>query len=683
MKHFIISVFVCMFVGIIDAQTNNSNLALHLDGKDNNVRTGIGFIYRPWTLEAWIKGDDTTWKSREVIFGGGEYSKTNRADYLPLVIENGRLHSTWGGLWSENVLDNMWHHVALSCDGFVTRLYLDGEVIDSRLISFSILPGTIGVNENDSTIFGGLIDEVRVWNECVSTNILKDWMSKPLSPAHPNFTSLVAYYNFDDGFADDVSVNWVGIGDQAFHLRNGRIKYQENTPLAYTIINDNTKFIKPVGKQEVFNSVVIESEWDANRGIYDDQILKLRIAITGNSDPLSLTELRLDLSEVTDLSDISYIHVYYTGKHPHSSVKKELFGKGVKPEKNMVLSVKIDGDNNEAAVLTPGINYFLVTADISEKAKVGNTIKISVPSFSLNNKSYIPQTYESAILKKIDYNSQTDRNIVKVLQWNIWHGGNHLGTDGPTRIIELIKKSDADIITMQEGYGTQHRIHDSLRYYMQTPSPNDNLVLFSRYPIETLPTYRKFNSNPNIVTLPNKQRLLVNACWLRFANDPEYTCDYPCVGHNVDTWIVQDSLRGLVDAKYILENDTKPYLKDPNMPVIIGGDFNSCSHLDWTQRAASLHFGYGPVEFPISKYMFREGYKDSFREMNPNEVTRPEGTFAVIYGQLRVSRIDFLYYKGDNIRAISSKIVKTAPEIDDVWASDHAAVLTTFKLHAD
>ena len=72
--------------------------------------------------------------------------------------------------------------------------------------------------------------------------------------------------------------------------------------------------------------------------------------------------------------------------------------------------------------------------------------------------------------------------------------------------------------------------------------------------------------------------------------------------------------------------------------------------------------------------------KDSFREINPDEVARPEGTFAVIYGQLQVSRIDFLYYKGKNIKAVSSKIVKTAPEIDDVWASDHAAVLTVFEI---
>ena len=117
-----------------------------------------------------------------------------------------------------------------------------------------------------------------------------------------------------------------------------------------------------------------------------------------------------------------------------------------------------------------------------------------------------------------------------------------------------------------------------------------------------------------------------------------------------------------------------------NREVIIDGDFNSYSHLDWTKAAAPLHCGYGPVAFSTSRYLLNEGYKDSSLEMNPNGVERPEGTWAVIYGQLQNCRIDFLYYKGNNIKTVSSKIVKTAPEIDDAWASDHVAVLTTFEL---
>ncbi|WP_455639909.1 BNR-repeat neuraminidase N-terminal domain-containing protein [Parabacteroides sp.] len=674
MKYILSILICCSSFFIASSQADNTNLALHLDGQDNNVKTGIGILKGSWTLETWIKGDDNSWKDLEVIFGGGEYSQINIVDYLPLVIEKGKLHNTWADLWSKDILDDQWHHVALSCDGFVTRLFLDGEVVDSKTTAVSVLPGAIGVNEGEPTTFGGLMDEVRIWGTALSTETLNEWKGKPLDPTHPQFKSLIAYYNFDDGI-EDISTNWAGKGNLSFHLRNGRNKYKGTAPMAYTVINDNPNFIKPIKQQELFNAIVIDSEWDVDQGSPDDQILKLRIAVTGELAPLSLTELSLDLSEVTALSDISNLHIYYTGKTARSGIKTELFGQGKKPQKNLVFK-----DEQGAITLTPGINYILVTADIADKAKVGNKIKISIPSFKLGNNQYTPENSEGIIDKLITESSKNNPNIVKVLQWNIWHGGIHVGNDGLSRIIDLIKASKADIITMQEGYGGQQRIKESLGYHMQTHTLNDNLVLFSRYPItQVIPTKRTFFSNPVKLMLPGNRPLLVNACWLRYAYRPEYSWNYPNMGHNTSAWVAEDAMLGLTDAKDIVENDTKPYLDD-NTPSIIGGDFNSCSHLDWTAAAAPLHYGYGPVPFPISHYMLDEGYKDSFREINPDEVARPEGTFAVIYGHLQVCRIDFLYYKGKNIKAVSSKIVKTAPEIDDVWASDHAAVMTIFEI---
>ena len=113
--------------------------------------------------------------------------------------------------------------------------------------------------------------------------------------------------------------------------------------------------------------------------------------------------------------------------------------------------------------------------------------------------------------------------------------------------------------------------------------------------------------------------------------------------------------------------------------MIVGGDFNTFSHQDWTKEAAGIHFGYGPVDFPTSHTMMDYGFTDSYREKNPNEVTHPGGTWAVSMGFLN-SRIDFIYYKGDHITTQASKIIRNPKEIDDVWPGDHAAVLSTFRL---
>lgn len=659
----------------IVAQPAGMNRALHLDGNDNNVRTGMGIIKAPWTLEAWIKGNDVSWKQQEVIFGGGEYSTLSTTDDQPLVIRNGRLHNAKAGLWSPQVLDDQWHHVAISCDGSVTRLYLDGVVTASKQVAFSVLPGALGIQEDSSTVFGGLMDEVRIWHTALAAPLIRNWMGRPLNPRHPGFKSLAGYYTFDDGI-DDAAVNWVGKGDQAYHLRNGRVRYKGNARLAYTVENDNPKFVPSSGSQALFNAVVVNSEWDADQGTPDDPVLKLRIAVTGTSQPLWLRELALDLSGVTALSDITRVHVYYTGKTARSKSRKELFGSGSIPGRKMILS-----NPGKPLMLSPGINYFLVTADIAEKAVPGNKISITVPAFATNKQHHKPETGPVRIDKSITVNSGNHPDIVRVLQWNIWHGGVHLGDNGLNQVIDLIKATNADVVTMQEAYGSQQRIGDALGYHLRTASARDNLALFSRYPVTPISTgYHAFNSNPVKIVLPGGRPLILNACWLRYAYRPEYTSTYQEPGQDVGRWIAEDSALGLADIRGIIEKDTKPYEEDGAIPVIMGGDFNSCSHYDWTKAAAPLHFSYGPVAFPISRYMLAEGYKDSFRELNPDEVLRPEGTWAVIYGHLQHCRIDFLYYKGPGIKAVASKIIKTAPEIDDVWASDHAAVLTTFKL---
>lgn len=264
------------------------------------------------------------------------------------------------------------------------------------------------------------------------------------------------------------------------------------------------------------------------------------------------------------------------------------------------------------------------------------------------------------------------------MQWNIWHGGIHLGKDGRERIIDLIKSSHADIVTMQEGYGAQEMIAKTLGYHLQTSSLDANLCLYSRYPLHKIDTKSSFFSNPALVNLPNGKHIYINACWLRYAYRPEYTCSYANYGMEPSIWVKEDSILGLIDIKRLLENDYYPYA-DQVDAAILGGDFNSCSHLDWTPKAASLHFGYVAEKLPISRYMYGQGFRDSFREAHPDELQRGEGTYAVIFGQSQTARIDFIYGKGKGMHTVTSKIVRTTAEIDDVWPSDHGGVITVYR----
>lgn len=659
----------------IEVSDKVRNLAVCLDGTDNNLRIGMDVIKGQWTIEAWIKGNDNRWKETEVIIGAGEYGDINTVDPLPLVIKNGKLHSSQAGISSPVPLDDQWHHVAVSCDGRATRLFLDGKEVASGKAVAAILPGSVGVDTRSETTFGGLIDEVRIWHTGLSGEVIREWMGKPLTPAHTAFRQLKGYYTFDD-MGGDVDVNRVGKGHQAYHLRSGRTNYYGHSPLAYTVVNENPGFRQLEKKQQIFNAVVVKSEWDGDRGAKDDQILKLRIAVDGGIKSRKLTELKLDLSGTTALSDVEKVHVYYTGQTARSKVKKELFGSGRPPASAMVYQLS----GSEAQLLADGMNYFLVTFDLRSDAVPGHVLDVSVSSFKLDGTTFVPEQDDSCLPKRVTENSLSNPNMLKVLQWNIWHGGVHLGIDGRNRIKDMLRATQADIITIQEGYGAQQMLADSLAYFLQTPSPSDNLALMSRYPLVKIPSSSTFKSNPAKVTLPNGREILVSSCWLAYAYRPEYTVGYTNEGMNPRLWEEEDKILGLKDADNILNKDIKPYLTDESIPVIIGGDFNSGSHLDWTLAAAGLHNGYGPVDLPISKFMMSHGFRDSFRVINPDEVAYPGGTFAAIFGHLQTSRIDYIYYRGNGVRPVTSRILRTSPEIDDAWASDHAAVLTVFDM---
>ncbi len=665
----IIGLFSCLQL------LHSQNLALKLDGEDNNVRTGIGFIEAPWTLEAWIKGDDSDWKEQEVIFGGGEYSTYSQADNLPLVISKGRLCSMKAGLISETELDEQWHHVALTCNGEQMCLYLDGKLNASKDTAITIIPGAIGVNETSESVFGGMIDEVRVWKTALSEKTIRQWRAVPLSPKHKSLSDLVAYYNFDAGI-DDTALNWMGSGYLSYHLRNGRVNYSGNKPVAHAVSANNKDFTPYEGNQRIFSVVPIESEWDVVRGSKENQMMKMRICTQGKRKPIFVKGFTLNLQETSSLRDISSVSVYYTGQTARSKQRELLYRTDRLPEHG---KLEIELSPNLQKELKEGANYLLVTADISADAGLNDTVRAVLEGLLLGTRKYSPTTnrpYYIPIL--VTKNSVSDANVFSVLQWNIWHGGRHVPMKGKERIIELIRTSGADIVTMQEGYGLQESIASALDFHLQTNSAKDNLALFSRYPLEKLPTHHSFRSNPAMIGLPNGKEVLVDDCWLRYSNHPDYTGSYQDVLHDTEGWVKEDSVVPMADARIMIEKDIEPVLKQREVAVIIGGDFNSYSHLDWTVRAAHLHAGYGPVLFPTSRYMQEKGYTDTFRAIHKDEVMRPEGTFAGIYGQLDFGRIDYIYSKG-NIRILSSKILQTMPEIDDIWPSDHSAVQTTFE----
>jgi exonuclease III len=266
---------------------------------------------------------------------------------------------------------------------------------------------------------------------------------------------------------------------------------------------------------------------------------------------------------------------------------------------------------------------------------------------------------------------------LKVFSWNIWHGGHRFGRHvGLKRVIAIIKNSKADVVNLVETYGSGEEIADSLGYYFYLIS--SNLSIMSKYPIkETIKKYKPFNHGGVVLDLGNDQELVYFDTWLNYL--PDYCSKITEGKVPAERLVKMEAKTREKEIKIILRN-IKPYLdKADSVPVIMAGDFNSGSHLDWTEQAKEQHFGY-VVKWPVSREMLKAGFKDSFREANFDPVRFPGYTWSPQayrgsdkYGVL--DRIDFIYYCGKSLKVVDSQVVDECPGL---FPSDHAAVETVF-----
>lgn len=127
------------------------------------------------------------WSNGRIYWDAGEGSGYDRIDKAANANE-------YAGTW------NHWAFTKNANTGNM-RIYKNGELWHSgtgleRSIG-EIDRFVLGKAFGSSTAHNGKIDEFRVWNEVVPNAIIAEWANKRIDNTHPNYSSLVAYYNFD------------------------------------------------------------------------------------------------------------------------------------------------------------------------------------------------------------------------------------------------------------------------------------------------------------------------------------------------------------------------------------------------------------------------------------------------------------------------------------------------------
>ena len=265
---------------------------------------------------------------------------------------------------------------------------------------------------------------------------------------------------------------------------------------------------------------------------------------------------------------------------------------------------------------------------------------------------------------------------IRVLSWNIWHGGRRDGdVEGLARTIEIIRRSEADVICMQETYGSGAHIADGLGYYFYLRS--SNLSVMSRFPIrKAYDLFEPFRFGGVCLTLSPGQEMLLFSLWIHYL--PDFCHDVLEEGMTAQKLVAaEDETRGR-EIDQIL-SVLKPILerRAGDLPVVVGGDFNSPSHLDWTE--AMLHRNRGLiVRWPVSEAMAKAGFTDSYRAVHTDPNQHCGHTWSPRSSASWQDRIDYIYYQGDGLSCSSAEVLE---HFEPQWPSDHAAVLATLTIH--
>jgi endonuclease/exonuclease/phosphatase family metal-dependent hydrolase len=283
---------------------------------------------------------------------------------------------------------------------------------------------------------------------------------------------------------------------------------------------------------------------------------------------------------------------------------------------------------------------------------------------------------------------------VAVMSFNCWYQFSKV-RDGIPKAVASIKESGADVVGLQEcSVETADKLAESLGFH-RVKSGAGGAQIISRFPV--LETFGVTGIDPARAVAAKIQ--VAAGREIIFYNihlDAGHYGPYAARPAGATAaQVMEEEAKSQRPAQMagVLKSMAGHLVQSEVTPVILTGDFNSPSHLDWVEKSARSHFGITTVSWPATKLPTEAGLVDSFRLLHPDPVANPGTTWSTIHKENEPQdRIDYIFHKGSILRPVSSRTFATtvdktvgpwgcdiAPVANNVWPSDHAAVITVYQ----
>lgn len=270
---------------------------------------------------------------------------------------------------------------------------------------------------------------------------------------------------------------------------------------------------------------------------------------------------------------------------------------------------------------------------------------------------------------------------IKVLTLNV-----KLDAEGRApAVAELIRKTGADVVGLQETDKSAEEIAKTLnlRRYRQDGGKS---ILTRFEQAGTLP-----GGQGVLLRLEDGKRFaFVNVHLYYEPYQPYQLLGIPYM----DAPFLKTEAEAVAAARKARGKDVKAALQAvkaaKDLPLIVVGDFNEPSHLDWTEAAAKAGRHPLKVSWPATKAFAEAGLEDAFRRVYPDEMAFPGFTWTPTTSpddkKDHHDRIDFVLYRG----ALQPKAVdvvgespRSASVVVDPYPTDHRGVLAEFELQVN
>ena len=266
---------------------------------------------------------------------------------------------------------------------------------------------------------------------------------------------------------------------------------------------------------------------------------------------------------------------------------------------------------------------------------------------------------------------------LRVMTWNIWNGGREDGVElGVERTAQIIAAAGADMVAMQETYGSGPLIADALGFHFYWRS--SNLSILSRFPIASTHDVwdDPFRLGGVTLELGGGRSFRLFTLWIHYL--PDFCSEVQRQGVKAAELVAAEEETRGPEIRSILRA-LEPFIEEADsVPLVVAGDFNSPSHLDWTEATRERHCGLA-LAWPVSLAMQQAGFADAYRHSHPDPLRMPGRTWTPRSPQAWQDRIDYIYYRG-RLRCIGTEVVD---EHAVCWPSDHAAVLAILEQRGD